>query len=169
MGKEKHYVDNDKFYAAMIDYKAAVEKAKKEGKPRPHVTNYIGDCLMKIAVHLSYKPNFINYRFRDDMISDGITNCLQYIDNFNPDKSSNPFSYFTQITYYAFLRRIAKEKKHLYTKYKYMKANPIIDDDYPELQIKHTDYSEEYIDQFIEDFESTKRREVKKKKVKEEE
>ena len=81
------------------------------GKPR--ITNYLGECFLKIATHLSYKPNFVNYMFRDDMISDGIENCVQYIHNFNPEKSRNPFAYFTQIIHYAFLRRIQKEKKQL--------------------------------------------------------
>ena len=47
------------------------------------------------------------------MISDGIENCLQYLDNFNPKTSNNPFAYFTQIIYYAFVRRIQKEKKQI--------------------------------------------------------
>ena len=75
--------------------------------------NYLGSCFLKIATHLSYKPNFVNYMFRDDMISDGIENCVQYIHNFDPEKSRNPFAYFTQIIHYAFLRRIQKEKKQL--------------------------------------------------------
>ena len=81
-------------------------------------SDYIGDCFMKIATHLSYKPNFVNYMFREDMISDGIENCVQYIENFNPEKSKNPFAYFTQIIYYAFLRRIQKEKRQLEIKNK---------------------------------------------------
>ena len=83
---------------------------------------------MQIAVHLSYKSNFINYGFREDMISDGIENCIQYIHNFDPDKSKNPFAYFTQIIYYAFLRRIQKEKKSLYVKYKSLENSQIMDD-----------------------------------------
>ena len=110
--KEKpHYVDNKKFLEAMIEHRDKCERAKEKDKEKPEVTNYIGECFLKIANHLSYRPNFINYTFRDDMISDGIENCLQYMDNFNPDKSKNPFAYFTQIIYYAFIRRIQKEKK----------------------------------------------------------
>ncbi len=109
--KKEHYVDNKEFLAAMIEYKEKCEKAKKRKRKNPPVTNYIGECFLKIANHLSYRPNFINYTFRDDMISDGIENCLQYLDNFNPKKSNNPFAYFTQIIYYAFVRRIQKEKK----------------------------------------------------------
>jgi hypothetical protein len=116
--KNPHYVNNKDFLAAMIEFRESVILAEAEGNPRPIVPIYIADCIMKIATHLSYKPNFVNYSFRDEMICDGIENCLQYIDNFNPEKSNNPFAYFTQIVYYAFLRRIQKEKKHLYTKYK---------------------------------------------------
>ena len=116
--KIEHYVSNKEFLAAMIEYKKSVRSAKRKKLPKPPVTNYIGECFLKIANHLSYRPNFINYTFRDDMISDGIENCLQYLDNFNPDKSNNPFAYFTQIIYYAFIRRIQKEKKQTIIKHK---------------------------------------------------
>ena len=109
--KPEHYVDNKLFLQAMIEFKDKCAKAEKRKRKPPPVTNYIGECFLKIANHLSYRPNFINYTFRDDMISDGIENCLQYLKNFNPDKSNNPFAYFTQIIYYAFIRRIQKEKK----------------------------------------------------------
>jgi len=111
--KKEHYVNNKEFLEAMKLYRKSVNKAKKEKKQKPPVTDYIGSCFLKIANHLSYRPNFINYTFRDDMISDGIENCLQYLDNFNPSKSNNPFAYFTQIIYYAFVRRIQKEKKQV--------------------------------------------------------
>ena len=113
-----HYVDNKKFLEAMIEHRDKIEKAEKRGRKKPEVTNYIGECFLKIANHLSYRPNFINYTFRDDMISDGIENCLQYMDNFNPEKSKHPFAYFTQIIYYAFIRRIQKEKKQMQIKSK---------------------------------------------------
>ena len=109
--KTEYYVNNKEFLAAITDYREKVFAAKESGDPRPRVTNYLGSCFLKIATHLSYKPNFVNYMFREDMICDGIENCLKYIDNFNPEKSKNPFAYFTQIIYYAFLRRIQKEKK----------------------------------------------------------
>ncbi len=116
--KKEHYVNNKEFLEAMIEYKAKCKKAAARGRKNPPVTNYIGECFLKIANHLSYRPNFINYTFRDDMISDGIENCLQYLGNFNPDKSNNPFAYFTQIIYYAFVRRIQKEKKQTTIKHK---------------------------------------------------
>ena len=111
--KKEHYVNNKEFLAAMTEYCKDVNRAKRNKQPKPPVTDYIGSCFLKIANHLSYRPNFINYTFRDDMISDGIENCLQYLDNFNPRKSKNPFAYFTQIIYYAFIRRIQKEKKQV--------------------------------------------------------
>ena len=116
--KKPHYVNNKEFLQAMVEWKAKCREAEKAGKPQPPITNYIGECFLKIANHLSYRPNFINYTYRDEMISDGIENCLQYVHNFNPDKSNNPFAYFTQIIYYAFLRRIQKEKKQAHVKNK---------------------------------------------------
>ena len=137
--KSEHYVNNKELLEAMINYRAKVETAYKkefgidikelskerERKERsknwngkPLIPNYLGDCFLKIATHLSYKPNFVNYMFREDMISDGIENCVQYIHNFDPEKSKNPFAYFTQIIHYAFLRRIQKEKKQLEIKTK---------------------------------------------------
>ena len=116
--KKEHYVNNKEFLEAMIEYIIKSDKAKARNRKPPPVTNYIGECFLKIANHLSYRPNFINYTFRDDMISDGIENCLQYLGNFNPEKSNNPFAYFTQIIYYAFVRRIQKEKKQTTIKHK---------------------------------------------------
>ena len=111
--KSEHYVNNKELLEALIVYREKVAIAKEKDLPKPRITNYLGSCFLKIATHLSYKPNFVNYMFRDDMISDGIENCVQYIHNFDPEKSRNPFAYFTQIIHYAFLRRIQKEKKQL--------------------------------------------------------
>ena len=116
--RSEHYVKNKEFLYAIVEYKAKVREAEEQGKPKPRITNYLGSCFLKIATHLSYKPNFVNYMFKDDMVCDGIENCVQYINNFNPEKSSNPFAYFTQIIHYAFLRRIQKEKKQLEIKTK---------------------------------------------------
>ena len=164
--KKEHYVNNKEFLAAMVDFRNNVQLAEKNGDERPRVTPYIGECLMKIAVHLSHKPNFINYTFKEEMISDGIENCLQYIDNFNPEKSQNPFAYFTQIIYYAFLRRIQKEKKHLYTKYKLTDEVSVMGLDRSSqdhdtdtyVNSKTSEWSREHVDVFIESFEESKRR-----------
>ena len=111
--RSEHYVNNKEFLYAIVAYKASIKEAEEAGKPKPVIPRYIGECFLKIATHLSYKPNFVNYMFKDDMVCDGIENCVQYINNFNPEKSTNPFAYFTQIIHYAFLRRIQKEKKQL--------------------------------------------------------
>ena len=133
--KPEHYVNNRELLDALIIYRSKVESSylKKYDKDltkqpkqerakrwdgKPPISNYLGECFLKIATHLSYKPNFVNYMFRDDMISDGIENCVQYIHNFDPEKSKNPFAYFTHIIHYAFLRRIQKEKKQLEIKTK---------------------------------------------------
>jgi len=121
--KTEYYVNNREFLEAIVAYKGRVRSAEESKSDRPRVPNYIGSCFLKIATHLSYKPNFVNYMFREDMICDGIENCLQYIDNFNPEKSSNPFAYFTQIIYYAFLRRIQKEKRQLEIKSKILEKS----------------------------------------------
>ena len=121
MGRRKrseHYVNNKEFLAALIKLREDREIAEIQGKEKPRIPRYIGECFLKIATHLSFKPNFVNYMFKEDMISDGIEDCVQYIHNFNPEKSQNPFAYFTQIIHYAFLRRIQKEKKQLEIKNK---------------------------------------------------
>ena len=116
--RSEHYVNNKEFLAALIKLREDREIAEIQGKEKPRIPRYIGECFLKIATHLSFKPNFVNYMFKEDMISDGIENCVQYIHNFNPEKSQNPFAYFTQIIHYAFLRRIQKEKKQLEIKNK---------------------------------------------------
>lgn len=120
--QNRHYVNNKEFLAAMTEYRTARVEAEERGDDPPRVSNYIGECFVKIANHLAYKSNFVNYTFREEMILDGIENCITYINNFDPAKSSNPFAYFTQITYYAFLRRIQKEKKQLDAKYRYIQS-----------------------------------------------
>ena len=125
--RSEHYVNNKEFLAALVKYREDVEITyiRKFGEPpdkagsaskwdtKPSIPRYIGECFLKIANHLSFKPNFVNYMFKEDMISDGIENCVQYIHNFDPEKSKNPFAYFTQIIHYAFLRRIQREKRQL--------------------------------------------------------
>ena len=162
--QKPHYVDNKKFLIAMTEYRELRIKAEEEGKRRPTVTNYIGECYLKIANHLSYRPNFINYTYRDDMISDGIENCLQYMDNFDPEKSKNPFAYFTQIIYYAFIRRIQKEKKQQEVKQK-MIANYGIEQMMDSMEGDDTQYQSQMLD-FLrrnsrEETEADKKKEVK--------
>jgi DNA-directed RNA polymerase specialized sigma subunit len=157
--KSEHYVNNKEFLEALVVYRCRVERNFKELNGReptkedrskhwpgkPPITNYLGESFLKIATHLSYKPNFVNYMFREDMISDGVENCVQYIHNFDPEKSKNPFAYFTQIVHYAFLRRIQKEKKQLDIKTKIIERTGfdevmMVDDSL--LSGAHSDYNQ---------------------------
>ena len=144
--KKPHYVNNKEFLQAMVDWKATVLEAEANDESRPQVTNYIGECFLKIANHLSYRPNFINYTYREEMISDGIENCLQYIDNFDPEKSKNPFAYFTQIIYFAFVRRITREKKQSKIKDKLLKSSNLED----MIMVQEHDDAGAYQKQFME-------------------
>lgn len=168
MSKQKHYINNGDFLKALTDYKEKCVQAEKDNKEKPPIPNYIGECWMKIAEGLSHKPNFINYTYRDEMISDGIENCLMYFDNFDPNKSKNPFSYFTQIIYYAFLRRIQKEKKQTYTKYKLTEQFGILDEfelfEDADGNVKQFELYDN-ISEFIETFEETKKAKKSEKKV----
>lgn len=160
-----HYINNADFLQALVEYKKNCDEAAKNKKPDPKIPNYIGECFMKIAENLSRKPNFSSYSFRDEMISDGIENCVMYFRNFDPTKSNNPFAYFTQIIYYAFLRRISKEKKQLYVKYKATEQFGLLDEG--EMFMDDDGVTRQFelyenISEFIHTFEENKR----KKKIK---
>ena len=174
--KKQHYVDNEKFLIVMGDYREKYLQAKDNDEELPVIPDYAGECFLKIAERLSHRPNFINYAFREEMVSDGIENCVMYASNFNPEKSANPFAYFTQIIYYAFLRRIEKEKKQLYIKYKTMEEHSSLEDHVDMGEMGHnetqsvssgasplTTDKRASIQEFIHAFEEKKR---KKKKVK---
>jgi hypothetical protein len=161
---EKHYINNADFLQALVRYK---EDSKKN--PNIPVPNYIGECFLKIANHLSRKPNFIAYTFRDEMISDGIENCVMYFRNFDPERSKNPFAYFTQIIYYAFLRRIMREKKQLYVKYKATQQFGVLDEGHLSEEDGDGEMVRQFdiydnISEFIQNFEEGKKK--KKAKVK---
>ena len=161
--KKVHYVDNKKFLAAIVERKEQIKEAEGVGDPKPQITNYLGECILKISNHLSYRPNFINYTYKEEMISDGIENSLQYIDNFDPEKSKNPFAYFTQIIYYAFIRRIAKEKKQQKIKERILLRSNIQDmiivqkhDDAADYQTQYIDFLDKY--NFSDDDEDDKKK-----------
>ena len=179
MGKRKskvakvHYVDNAKFLEEMIEYKKLYHISKENNEELPIISEYLGSVFLKIAQRLSFRPNFINYAFKDDMISDGIENCLHYIHNFNPEKSTNPFAYFTQIIYYAFIRRIQKEKKQLYIKFKSMQNYEINSTyDGSANEGDNVDLAGDYknsdfrvmVDEFVDTFEKSKKKKAVKKK-----
>jgi hypothetical protein len=144
----KHYVDNKKLLAAVVEYRKLTQiyKAGDKQGVKPPIPNYIGECMLLIAQRLSYKPNFINYSYREEMISDGIENCVSYIDNFDPEKSDNPFAYFTQIIYFAFLRRIQKEKKQLYIKHKSLENSLIMNTLIEQNEFDESEFTPSYID-----------------------
>lgn len=155
MAKKRNYVNNPDLLQALIDYKEACKEAEDSGDKLPKVPEYVGKCILLIAQRLATKPNFSGYSYKEEMISDGIENCLQYIHNFDPEKSSNPFAYFTQIIWFAFLRRIQKEKKQTYIKFKAsqnMLTQSIIEDS-NEGTIQMYE-PPEYINDFIDDFET---------------
>ena len=144
--KKVHYVNNKEFLQAIVERKQLLKDAEESGEPKPQISNYLGECILKIANHLSYRPNFINYTYRDEMISDGIENSLQYIDNFDPEKSKNPFAYFTQIIYFAFVRRITREKKQSKIKDKLLKSSNLED----MIMVQEHDDAGAYQKQFME-------------------
>jgi len=144
--KKVHYVDNKKFLEAIVERKEQIKEAEGVGESKPQISNYLGECILKISNHLSYRPNFINYTYKEEMISDGIENSLQYIDNFDPEKSKNPFAYFTQIIYYAFIRRIAKEKKQQKIKERILLRSNIQDMIVVQKHDDAADYQTQYID-----------------------
>jgi len=136
--KRNHYVDNQRFLEEIIEYKKQVVEAREQGLDKPRVSEYIGKCIYLIAENLSHKPRFMNYSFRDELVSDAIENCFLYFDNFNPTISQNPFAYFTQIIYYAFHRRISKEEKNRYIIYKKFQES-VLDTSDAALMIDHDD------------------------------
>ena len=123
--KSIHYVNNAQFSSAVVDYVTIVEQSRKDGTEIPKVPDYIAQCFLRIAEGLSHKSNFIRYTYREEMVMDAVENCLKAIGNYNLEAATrtgkpNAFAYFTQITWYAFLRRITKEKKQQEIKLKYL-------------------------------------------------
>jgi len=167
MAKSKNqYIDNKKFFEEMVKYRQSRIDAEESGEERPIIPDYIGRCMMDISTRLSYKPNFINYPFREEMVADGIENAIRALNNFDPAKSANPFAYFTQIIYYAFLRRITKEKTLLYTKQKMYTSMAVMGELYDDasgtdLSNSQSSYATEYMNDFVTEYEKN----LEKKKV----
>lgn len=157
----KQYVDNKLFFEHMTKLRQDRLKAEEAGDPPPKINDYIGKCIYDIANRYSMRPNFINYPFRDEMVADGIENAIKAMNNFDPAKSANPFAYFTQIIFYAFLRRIAKEKKYLYIKQKAFTSLAILGEVYAGAGAdisNQTSGSTEYMDNFVEEYEAAEER-----------
>jgi hypothetical protein len=171
MNKNAHYVDNRKLYEAIVEYRKVIKEKEAEGLDRPPIPTYIGHCMLMIANRLSLKPNFVNYSYREEMISDGIENCVCYFDNYDPDRYDNPFAYFTQIIYFAFLRRIQKEKKQLYIKHKSLENSFLMHELYEQGEQDEVDFIPSYVDmdnenmnEFIKAFETNLDKKRKKRK-----
>lgn len=169
---KKNYINNPEFLAAIQAYKKACNEAEDSGDDPPRIPNYIGECIFKISTRLASRPNFSGYTYKDDMISDGLENAIQALGNFDPDKSSNPFAYFTQIIWYAFLRRIEKEKKQMYIKHKVVENSVIhgtaIDKSQDDSgDAAFIDLNNDYMNNFVQNFEDTMERKKVAKKEKE--
>lgn len=151
MKAKRNYVNNRQLFEVMKIYVSQVNQAKEDNKPPPLVPNYVGECLLLISTRLASKPNFSGYSYREEMISDGIENSLMYIDNFDPNKSKNPFAYFTQIIKFSFIRRIEREKKQHYIKIKNLE-NFNITDELRGIDNKKTEMNE-ITEEFVKNFE----------------
>lgn len=170
-----NYIDNAKFLQELVDFKKVRAEYKARNDPNeepPRIPEYIGECFLQLATRIAKKPNFAGYAFRDDMVSDAVENMLLYMHNFSEEKSKNPFGYFTQIIYYAFFRRIEREKKHIYTKLKYamhlsaMGDDHVIGENGDAVEIKPAWMSYTNVQDFIRDFESKVDGKIKKPRSK---
>lgn len=159
--KKKNYVNNADFCESLIEYKKDCEEAENQGDEKPVVPNYIAECFYQIARNMAKKPNFSQYTFKDDMIMDAVENCLLYMHNFDENKTRNPFAYFSQYAYNAFIRRITLEKKQLYLKYKSSQSvmnQTYIDSNNASEINANLSVSAEYINDFIEDYENSRKK-----------
>jgi len=125
-----HYVNNKEFSQAVVDYVKTVREAREKGKDDPIVTDYIARCFLKISEGLSHKSNFVRYTYREEMVMNAVENCLNAIGNYNIEAATrkgkpNAFGYFTQICWFAFIRRIKKEKKQQDVKLKFLAESGI--------------------------------------------
>jgi DNA-directed RNA polymerase specialized sigma subunit len=160
MAKARNYINNKTLYGAMIHYKNDLKESVSREIDKPIVPNYIGESIILICTNLAKKPNFSGYTYKQDMISDGIMDCIAAVDNFNPDKTNNPFAYFTQIAWNAFLRRIQKEKKQTYIKHKNFENSFLMSDlmeEGPTTQLKSNEYSNEIVKSFEDKLTKTKK------------
>jgi len=169
---KRNYINNPEFLECIVAYKKKCNDAEESGDDKPPIPNYIGECIYKIATRLATKPNFSGYTYKDEMISDGLENAIQALGNFDPEKSHNPFAYFTQIIWYAFLRRIEKEKRQLYIKHKVVESAVIhgtaMTKDSPDVdgEAGYIDLSNEYMSDFVEGYETKMEQKKQAQRVK---
>jgi hypothetical protein len=151
MAKAKNYINNKTLYTSMIEHRTKLKEALDNNKLKPQVSNYIGQSILLICNNLAKKPNFSGYTYKQEMISDGIIDCIAAVDNFDPNRTNNPFAYFTQIAWNAFIRRIHKEKKQTYIKHKNFENGFLMNElwtDSDNMHLKSNDYSDDLIRNF---------------------
>lgn len=151
--RKVNYINNRTLHEAMVAYKTALKEARENQIIEPVIPKYIGESILLICNNLAKKPNFSGYTYKQDMISDGIFDCVAAVDNFDPNKTNNPFGYFTQIAKNAFIRRIQKEKKQTYTKHKNFENSFIMNGLWSEsenIHLKANEYSSEIVRSFEE-------------------
>lgn len=179
--ENEHYVNNREFSTAVIDFVNQVREAEEALEPMPQVTPYIAECFLRIAERLSYKSNFINYTYREEMVMDAVENCLKAVMNYDVDAATrsgrpNAFAYFTQISWYAFIRRINKEKKQQEIKMRYLSKIDLDDfvegqfdkDEDPEMYTAVTSYIDSLREK-MDELQVEKAKTEKRKKKKDEE
>lgn len=158
--KKNNYISNKELYLHMKMHREALLKTRN-GELKPRISNYVGQAIFLICNNLAKKPNFIGYTYKGDMISDAIVDCVAAVDNFDPEKTNNPFAYFTQIAWNAYIRRIHKEKKQTYIKHKNFQNTFNDYEGEDVIQLKTNDH----INQFIKDFEENLTKAKKQAKV----
>ena len=150
--RKNNYINNKTLYEAMIEHRKGLAEAVEQGEEKPQVSKYIGESILLICNNLAKKPNFSGYTYKQEMISDGIMDCIAAVDNFNPERTNNPFAYFTQIAWNAFLRRIHKEKKQTYIKHKNYENSFLMNELWGNaehsMQLKTNEYSGEIVKNF---------------------
>lgn len=166
MAKNRHYVNNKDFLVALVEYKQKRKAALDAGQRLPQVPNYIGHCIKEIATRWTSKPSYASYPFRDEMISDAIENCFVYLHNFNEEKSSNPFAYFTEVIKFACWRRIEQEKKELYVVLKSAQRSPVGDlYNHQDVDLAEYDVASGVDNTYAQDFIRTFEEQIEKKKI----
>lgn len=163
---DRDYVDNKTFTAAVVEHVEKIKQAEKKGLPKPHVTEYIGECILKIAQRTASRYNFKDYTFRDEMVSEGVISCLKAVDNFDIEKSKNAFSYYTTVCWWAFVRKINEEEKILYGKYTIAKEKLLHDLPEEDLINYNQKYGSDYSDEVMAEFMSKYERKQREKKEK---
>ena len=108
------YINNRKLHDTLVAWKSACRAAQDEQRPNPDTPRYVAEAVMLIARRLATKSQFCMWPWVEDMIADAMLACFKAVRLFDPTKSQNPFAYFTQVAWNAFLARINAERKQTY-------------------------------------------------------